>query len=254
MASFSSYGMTSSTSPSGTAAAAQGKTDVTATSSIGVPALRDATISGSDCTRGLRPTNLVPADSLVHSTSPVPFSFLALVWTKLSQDDQVTVLCMLPLGITSKQEDMDARIERERVARAREREQARRTFDSVTTSISSTKADLEISMSEALKTRTIILERQEKGLAEIQSRLVALETRGRQLLEDISTPADPTPPMAPAARQPSSPMGPAARQPLAHVASAIRQPTNATTRRLPGRPRFQAYTPQTFCHRGRTDI
>lgn len=60
------------------------------------------------------------------------------------------------------------------------------------------------------------------GLTEIQSRLVALETRRRQLVEDISAPLDPTAFVAPTARQSSSPVIPAARQPSALVAPAAR--------------------------------
>lgn len=66
-----------------------------------------------------------------------------------------------------------------------------------------TKVELYNSTTEAIKTRTI-LERQKRGLAEIQARLVALDTRQRQLAEDISVPVVPT------ARQPSASADPTA--------------------------------------------
>lgn len=64
-------------SPSGTAAAAQGKTDILATSPIEVTTLRESTSSGSGCIRGLYPTDPVPTAPLAHYASPTPLSFFA---------------------------------------------------------------------------------------------------------------------------------------------------------------------------------
>lgn len=122
-----------------------GKADTVTTSPIGATALWEATSSGSGRTRGLCPTEPVPAGPPAHSASPAPLSFFASIWEKLSKRDQATVRCISAEDIMkSVQKHVAAHHARQWAACEREndRKVLRAHQDSVTASIDRAKAEL----------------------------------------------------------------------------------------------------------------